>query len=212
MSTTDANGIVFLEETDAISPFHTLVNTLQSGTSAAVQNAANGPRYAANNTERDALLSTYGSSATNPLWVDVAGVFQRHNGTTWQVAGAALISGSWSTAAGWGVTTPTAARWHRQGPRGELESAIIQRTGSAISLATGTDYAVASSLPADLPLPSRPVYATGTVYFGTSQPWVVRFTVGVDGSISFRPETGGSFGVGGANAILMPAMSWVRDH
>lgn len=33
MSTTDGNGIVFLEETDNISPFHTLINGMQQGTS-----------------------------------------------------------------------------------------------------------------------------------------------------------------------------------
>lgn len=36
MTTTDANGIVFLEETDPIAPFHTLINTLQTATSQAV--------------------------------------------------------------------------------------------------------------------------------------------------------------------------------
>lgn len=36
MTTTNANGIVFLEETDPISPFHTLMNTLQQGTSDAL--------------------------------------------------------------------------------------------------------------------------------------------------------------------------------
>lgn len=36
MTTTNANGIVFLEETDPISPFHTLINTLQQGTSNAI--------------------------------------------------------------------------------------------------------------------------------------------------------------------------------
>jgi len=36
MTTTDANGIIFLEETDAISPFHTLINGLQTATSTAI--------------------------------------------------------------------------------------------------------------------------------------------------------------------------------
>lgn len=36
MTTTDANGIVFLEETDPISPFHTLINVLQTATSQAI--------------------------------------------------------------------------------------------------------------------------------------------------------------------------------
>lgn len=36
MTTTDSKGIVFLEESDIISPFHTLINGLQTGTSNAV--------------------------------------------------------------------------------------------------------------------------------------------------------------------------------
>jgi hypothetical protein len=36
MTTTDSNGIVFLEDTDPISPFHTLMNVLQQGTSDAI--------------------------------------------------------------------------------------------------------------------------------------------------------------------------------
>lgn len=39
MATTDSNGIVFLEETDPISPFHTTINTLQQGTSDAISAA-----------------------------------------------------------------------------------------------------------------------------------------------------------------------------
>lgn len=83
MTTTDSQGIVFIEETDPISPLHTLINALQSGTSAAVRKVARGPLYAANTSERDAYLAEYGSSAASPLWVDVNGVLQRHNGTAW---------------------------------------------------------------------------------------------------------------------------------
>lgn len=36
MTTSNANGIIFLEETDPISPFHTLMNVLQQGTSDAI--------------------------------------------------------------------------------------------------------------------------------------------------------------------------------
>lgn len=36
MTTTDSRGIVYLEDTDLISPLHTTLNTLQSGTSAAI--------------------------------------------------------------------------------------------------------------------------------------------------------------------------------
>lgn len=36
MTTTDSRGIVFLQETDPIAPFHTLINGLQTGTSTAL--------------------------------------------------------------------------------------------------------------------------------------------------------------------------------
>lgn len=84
MTTTDANGIAFVEETDAVSPLHTLLNTLQSSTSNAVGSALRGPLPAANNTERDAWLTLLGSSAAHPLWVDVAGSLWRHDGTSWK--------------------------------------------------------------------------------------------------------------------------------
>lgn len=41
MATTDSNGIIFLEDTDNIAPFHTLINMLQTGTSGAFTNLAN---------------------------------------------------------------------------------------------------------------------------------------------------------------------------
>lgn len=83
MTTTDSNGIVHLQPSDIIAPFETLINTLQSATSAAVAKATRGPLYAANVTARNALLTQYGSSASNPLWVNTAGVLAVHNGTSW---------------------------------------------------------------------------------------------------------------------------------
>lgn len=93
MTTTDSNGIVFLQETDTLTPFQTMINTLQSGTSAAVGKALVGPLPAANTTERDALLATYGASTSRPLWVDMAGQLMRHTGSGgsggWQTIAAA---------------------------------------------------------------------------------------------------------------------------
>ena len=83
MTTTDSNGIMFLQTSDIISPFQTLMNSLQSATSTAVAKATRGPLYAANTTARNALLTKYGSSASNPLWVNTAGVLEVHNGTSW---------------------------------------------------------------------------------------------------------------------------------
>lgn len=105
MTTTDSNGILFLDLSDNISPFHTLMNSLQSATSTAVEKATRGPLYAANNTARDALLTQYGSSASNPLWVNTAGVLEIHNGTSWSVFQPALTYMTSTGAGGGGLTT-----------------------------------------------------------------------------------------------------------
>lgn len=91
MTTTDSNGIVLLQDTDNIAPFHTLINTLQAATSAQVKRAKKGLQYAANNTARDTLLALYGSSASEPFWVDVAGTLYRHDGTAWAKVAAAGV-------------------------------------------------------------------------------------------------------------------------
>lgn len=54
MTTTNSNGIVFLEETDPISPFHTLINTLQQGTSNALDSKTS--------------FITSGWTNYNPVW------------------------------------------------------------------------------------------------------------------------------------------------
>jgi len=65
MTTTDANGIVYLQDTDDISPFHTLINVLQAGTSNALDAKTRITRVA-NAAERNALT---GASPTNPIYV-----------------------------------------------------------------------------------------------------------------------------------------------
>ena len=106
MTTTDANGIVFLQDTDNISPFHTLINGLQTATSTAVEKAGRGPFYAANTTARTALYTAHGASSTNPLWVDMAGTLYRTvDGTTWVSYGDTIhtYTPSWASSG----TTPS---------------------------------------------------------------------------------------------------------
>ena len=107
MTTTDANGIVFLEDTDDISPFHTLINGLQTATSTAVEKAGRGPLYAVDNTARDALLTQHGASSTNPLWVDVAGTLERNAGSGWQSVGGGVVAKALLTASTSAVTAET---------------------------------------------------------------------------------------------------------
>jgi len=93
MTTTDANGIVYLQDTDDISPFHTLINVLQSATSNAL-NAKIRIARVANITERNALAVSLGASPTNPLYTHrtdaPAGAQLEYttNGTTWTTLGA----------------------------------------------------------------------------------------------------------------------------
>lgn len=90
MTTTDINGIVFLEATDPISPFHTLMNLLQSGTSNAL-NATARIFPVVDTTEQDALETTYSPSPTNPIYSDLGGVLYRSQGSGWsRVVGAPL--------------------------------------------------------------------------------------------------------------------------
>jgi len=92
MTTTDANGIVYLQDTDDISPFHTLINVLQAGTSNAL-NARIRIARVANVTERNALATTLGASPTNPIYthrIDALAGYELErtiNGSTWIVVG-----------------------------------------------------------------------------------------------------------------------------
>jgi len=71
MTTTNSSGIVFLEETDPISPFHTLINLLQTGTS----NALNNLGTTATSTVAPITLIPSGSSdATTGTWVTFGNV------------------------------------------------------------------------------------------------------------------------------------------
>lgn len=145
MSTTDSNGIVFLEETDIISPFHTMMNTLQSGTSGALKAARRGPLYAENTAARDAKLTEYGSSASNPLWVDVNGELQRHNGTSWAVVNGPQVHAEYvgvsqtvGTGVLWGLGTLTRDAAASVGPA----SAITTPAASALTVTSAGIYAV----------------------------------------------------------------------
>lgn len=105
MATTDSNGIVFLEETDPISPFHTTINTLQQGTSDAIGSFGSGSEgsfvihYVADTTARSALATTYGPTASKPLYVHRGNAATglelevTENGTTWYTHAIALGSG-----------------------------------------------------------------------------------------------------------------------
>ena len=88
MTTTDANGIVYLQDTDDISPFHTLINVLQAATSNALDAKIRIARVA-NEAARNALT---GMSVSTPIYADQAdnGVLYRNNGTGWLRVAAAF--------------------------------------------------------------------------------------------------------------------------
>lgn len=111
MGTTDANGVYFYEDTDAVSPLHTLLNVGQTS----VSNALNAtPRIfpAADTAARNTLRNELGSSASKPLFVyrqDAARV-EWHDGSRWHVTADTTIGRVlWSTGAllGQGYTSIT---------------------------------------------------------------------------------------------------------
>ena len=71
MGTTDANGVYFYEDTDPVSPLHTLLNLGQTSISTALSNqlAASSRIYPiANEAARAALVAKYPPSASKPLY------------------------------------------------------------------------------------------------------------------------------------------------
>lgn len=84
MATTDANGIVFYETTDPVSPLQTLLNSGQQSISNALS-ATVRVWPVADATARTAILALKGSSAANPLFVWQADVKATlvHDGTSW---------------------------------------------------------------------------------------------------------------------------------
>jgi hypothetical protein len=117
MGTTDANGILFMEETDSISPFQTLINAhMQSVTDALDATPRIFP--VANEAARTAALAAHGASASLPLFVyriDLESIEMTKGGGTpiWRtVAGGTSypITVSGSSMAGDGGNPPRVVR------------------------------------------------------------------------------------------------------
>jgi hypothetical protein len=70
MTTTDSNGILFLETTDPISPFQTLINALQTATSTALSARAK--------LFKSAVASPPSGAVAGDLW------YQMYDGATWR--------------------------------------------------------------------------------------------------------------------------------
>lgn len=68
MATFDANGILFYEETDAVSPLHTLLNAGQQSVSDAFSGMTR-IYVVQNTTEREALVALYPPTTSAPLYV-----------------------------------------------------------------------------------------------------------------------------------------------
>lgn len=103
MATTDSNGILFYEETDAVSPLHTLLNGGQQSVSDAFTAFSNGSggeiviHYVANTAARATLATAYSPTASKPLFVyrgDATAGFEvevTENGTGWSNLGGGSI-------------------------------------------------------------------------------------------------------------------------
>jgi len=115
MTTTDANGIVYLQDTDDISPFHTLINVLQAGTSNALD-AKTRITSVINMAARDALVKYDGLTVRR---LDISGnPTETWDGVGWRGDSGWVQTGlSWS--AGWAAAGVTAGwqtlAWRRIG-------------------------------------------------------------------------------------------------
>ena len=116
MTTTDSKGIVFLEETDIISPFHTLMNVLQQGTTDAFDDVTNlidskiTILHRDTIAERDALTAS--TSTDNPLFVYVKEtglLYLSDDGATWNPV--ASREGTAYLASRSNTTTHASATW-----------------------------------------------------------------------------------------------------
>lgn len=146
MATTDSNGIVFLEETDPISPFHTTINTLQQGTSDALSGIKDGSNdilvihQVADTSERAALAVAYGPTASKPLYVNRANagagkeMEYTTDGSTWRTVAATpnwkAYTPSWTNlTVGNGTVT---ARWMVMAGMVEVELKFVLGSTSAV--------------------------------------------------------------------------------
>lgn len=139
MTTTNANGIVFLEETDPISPFHTLMNVLQQGTSDALDEKA-----AAVLTPLTAdwlpYTPTWTASGVNPSLGSggaIAGRYRKIGRTVefslWMVLGSSGASGG---SGGWRWSLPVQAGEGLFAVTGHLRTASDVRSLSGIIAST----------------------------------------------------------------------------
>lgn len=198
MATTDSNGIVFLEETDPISPFHTTINTLQQGTSDAITGIKDGSNdilvvhQVADISERSSLATAYGPTASKPLYVDrqdaPAGqeLERTEDGSTWTSI-QSNISTAWtalSTVATANWNTPasasTPARFRSINGRGYFDGIIRNNTG----LITPGSFTVAT-LPAMMrPSSEQWFLIAGWVSGGAADPYVDEIRIATNGTVT----------------------------
>lgn len=218
MTTTDANGIIFLEETDAISPFHTLINALQQGTSDAISAGVRIVKVA-NTTERAAAVSANTPSTSSPVfvWRTDAGEGRQLeytvNGTTWYtvhgVSSASInltVASDYRTLAG-GYHS---GRLRFDGDVVRMDQGRIQRSTSAVTMTAGTKYQIASiDTVAYRPLVEQVFASTLHYTSGTPVPCEVIFSA--DGIVDVRPYATGALSTSAADWIAIPNGFWPRS-
>lgn len=102
MTTVDANGIIRYQETDAVTPLQAVLNAGLQSASDALTPARNGSiKYTANTTTRAALATSFGPTASKPLYVwrgnAAAGrnLEVTINGTAWQTISTSADDSGW---------------------------------------------------------------------------------------------------------------------
>lgn len=111
---------------------------------------------------------------------------------------------------GWTLAPGYTLRYLKDRVIAVLQGTRVTRIGSSLTLAATTDYPIASGANA-LPPALRPAVqqeAVGMLYLGSGVGTSCSVRITEAGEITFRPMVAGTFGIGGANVLALPPMTW----
>jgi len=182
MATTDSNGIVFLEETDPISPFHTTINTLQQATSDVVE---------AINTDITDLTADVAAVApstfTNVPYYDAS----------WEV---------------YDATPSFRPKYFKANGLVFLTSGRITRASTSLAISATADTPFLKIpegfRPEQAPAEGQ-VAGMGAIYYGTGAVVPAKVAVQTNGDVTVRPVTAGTLVNGVAHFIEVPPLFWI---
>lgn len=201
MGTIDSNGVYFYEDTDAVSPLHTLLNIGQQSVSDALSHRTRG---VANTTERNALLTTVGATADKPLIVyrrDTE-TFEISDGGAFKAFAGGTSANITFTVSGYTGATNAVPRVTREGSRVFADGEILQ-TGN-LSVAAKTFYTIAS-----IPSAFAPVRTVTVPVVSKDEPALIRILP--NGAISFAVSYAGTFNTPNGNVLDIHGVNWEKS-